>query len=97
MTAFVNGSRRYFDELDYEFPLCKSCEKPCRVRVVDFGIGFYEYCGAPGYDEQLCAVSNCCESDVEDGDKHRCEICQAMFVSEDALDAHDAGHTEDER
>jgi len=97
VTAFINGGRHYFEEYEYELPYCTHCEKPCNVKVLDNGIGHYEYWGAPGYDEQLCAVSDCHESEVVDGDKHRCEICQTPFTTEDKLDAHDAGHTEEER
>jgi len=48
---------------------CTSCEEPCDVVVVDFGIGPYEFWGATGWDRKLDAVSNCCEAraETEDG------------------------------
>jgi hypothetical protein len=44
--------------------ICEACGQPCRVTTVDYGIGTYEYWGAPGFDVQLCDVSDCCEADV---------------------------------
>ena len=43
--------------------ICKACNRECRVVTVDFGIGAYEYWGAPGVDIQLADVSECCEAD----------------------------------
>jgi hypothetical protein len=43
--------------------LCSACDKECEEVVVDFGIGAYEYWGAPGYDSRPALVSNCCEAD----------------------------------
>jgi hypothetical protein len=48
--------------------ICKACNRGCRVVTVDFGIGAYEYWGAPGVDVQLAEVSDCCEADYEDID-----------------------------
>lgn len=48
--------------------ICKECHTQCQVITVDFGIGSYEYWGAPGVDIQLAEVSNCCEADYEDLD-----------------------------
>lgn len=47
--------------------ICKGCGEPCRVVEVDFGIGPYEYWGATGFDSRPALVSNCCETDYEDG------------------------------
>jgi hypothetical protein len=44
---------------------CKGCGEPCRVISVDFGIGAYEYWGAPGYDSRIELVSDCCEADYD--------------------------------
>lgn len=46
--------------------ICKECNKECRVITVDFGIGSYEYWGAPGYDSRPADVTDCCEADWED-------------------------------
>lgn len=46
--------------------ICKACEEECSVVELDFGIGAYEYWGAPGFDSQLHKVSNCCEADFEE-------------------------------
>ena len=43
--------------------LCRACNRECRVITVDFGIGAYEYWGAPGYDSRPEQVSDCCEYD----------------------------------
>jgi hypothetical protein len=48
--------------------ICKACNRECNVVTVDFGIGAYEYWGAPGVDVQLAEVSDCCESAYEDTD-----------------------------
>lgn len=47
---------------------CEGCKLPCEVIEVDFGIGAYEYWGAPGFDVQICAVSNCCEDEFTEVD-----------------------------
>ena len=47
---------------------CSACGEPCGVVTVDFGIGAYEYWGAPGYDSRPAQVSNCCEADYEESD-----------------------------
>jgi len=44
-------------------PICKACNRECQVITVDFGIGAYEYWGAPGYDSRPEQVSDCCEAD----------------------------------
>lgn len=56
---------------------CDACGRECRRITVDFGIGAYEYWGAPGFDVQLAEVSDCCEADcVDDGpdDRPRCML-----------------------
>jgi len=45
-------------------PTCKGCGEPCNIVEVDFGIGAYEYWGAPGVDKQIAEVSDCCETDA---------------------------------
>jgi hypothetical protein len=49
---------------------CAACGRQCRKVTVDFGIGAYEYWGAPGVDIQLADVSDCCEADFMDEDDH---------------------------
>jgi len=44
-------------------PICSACGRDCQEVTVDFGIGHYEYWGAPGYDTRPALVSNCCEAD----------------------------------
>ncbi len=41
---------------------CSECLQPCEEITVDFGIGAYEYAGAPSYDIRLSLVSDCCEA-----------------------------------
>ena len=43
---------------------CSCCGQECEVKVVDNGIGSYEFWGAKGYDSRPEAVSECCEADV---------------------------------
>jgi hypothetical protein len=45
---------------------CTACGQPCEVCIIDYGIGPYEYWGAPGVDVQLMAVSDCCEAPAVD-------------------------------
>lgn len=44
--------------------LCESCGQPADCEEVDFGIGAYEYWGAPGVDVNIQLVSTCCEAGV---------------------------------
>ncbi len=45
---------------------CEACKESCIVGIVDFGIGPYEFWGAPGYDSRPAAVSACCEAPAVD-------------------------------
>ena len=45
---------------------CANCGFECEVRVIDVGVGHYEYWGATGWDSKLVVVSSCCEDDVFD-------------------------------
>lgn len=45
---------------------CVACGEPCEVEEVDFGIGAYEYWGAPGFHTDIHPVSACCEADYQD-------------------------------
>jgi hypothetical protein len=47
--------------------MCSDCRGECRVVTVDFGVGFYEYGGAIGFDRRMERVSGCCEAPVLDG------------------------------
>ena len=52
---------------------CEACLKQCRMITVDFGIGAYEYWGAPGFDVQLADVSDCCEAEcIDEDDRPHC-------------------------
>lgn len=42
---------------------CPACGQECSVVEVDFGIGPYEYWGAPGVDRDIRLVSKCCEQE----------------------------------
>jgi hypothetical protein len=50
---------------------CSACGQRCRKVTVDFGIGAYEYWGAPGFDVQLADVSDCCEAECLDENDDR--------------------------
>ena len=52
------------DEFDVTDMICPGCRvlNP-EMAWVDFGIGPYEYWGAPGCDVQECYVTKCCEAD----------------------------------
>ena len=43
---------------------CPACGKETRGEWVDFGIGAYEYWGAPGVDVRMDYVSSCCEASL---------------------------------
>lgn len=45
-------------------PFCGHCGQPCEVRVVDHGIGAYEYWGGKGTDTRIEAESDCCGAGV---------------------------------
>jgi len=44
--------------------VCAACRQDCRLVLVDYGIGSYEYWGCRGVDVQWCEVSDCCEAGV---------------------------------
>jgi|688.fasta_scaffold2595658_2 hypothetical protein len=61
---------RPYDELDHIEKMCVLICPGCAVidpemEWVDFGIGSYEYWGAPGVDVQWAWVTRCCEADPE--------------------------------
>jgi len=45
---------------------CPLCHRPCEAVLVDFGIGPYEFWGAPGVHVDECVVSDCCEEPIPD-------------------------------
>lgn len=56
--------RKDFDPID---TFCSDCgEKDPKVDNVDFGIGAYEFQGAPGVDKQVQPATKCCNSGIED-------------------------------
>jgi len=46
--------------------ICESCGNDCIAKVVDNGIGSYEYWGSWGTDVRLAVESNCCDADCID-------------------------------
>ena len=61
--------------------ICSECHEECTAVDVDFGIGAYEYWGAPGFDSNVQTVSNCCEADFEETDEDDGEIGEECEVS----------------
>ncbi|RLA58349.1 MAG: hypothetical protein DRQ89_15475, partial [Epsilonproteobacteria bacterium] len=45
---------------------CGTCGKECDARIVDEGIGHYEFWGRKGIDTRLCLVSDCCDTEMYD-------------------------------
>jgi hypothetical protein len=45
---------------------CQCCGEHVTAVCEDYGIGAYEYGGAPGFDSDEQWVSPCCEADVGD-------------------------------
>lgn len=45
---------------------CTACELECEVEDVDFGVGAYEYWGAPGFHTDVHTVSKCCEAELSE-------------------------------
>ena len=43
---------------------CKGCGKVCEQKLVDFGVGKYEFWGRVGFDTDKRYVSDCCEETV---------------------------------
>jgi len=54
------------DYIDETWVICPECGEESRVVSIDFGIGAYEYWGAPGVHVQMCDVTECCEADPTD-------------------------------
>jgi hypothetical protein len=46
--------------------ICSLCHKECHCKVVNEGIGAYEYWGAPCYDQQPVVISSCCSEQCID-------------------------------
>ena len=42
---------------------CSECKELCDTEELDFGIGSYEFWGAPGCDSNIQEVSTCCNGD----------------------------------
>lgn len=51
--------------------ICTECGEECRGRVVDQGIGSYEFWGQRGVDSRKVFVSSCCEAEMttDDGEE----------------------------
>jgi hypothetical protein len=41
---------------------CAVCKNECNAKVVDNGIGSYEYWGIRGFDSQKSIESDCCDA-----------------------------------
>lgn len=63
---------------------CKACGHPCKVGIIDNGIGRYEFWGDKCVDIQLEAVSNCCENTAVNDTNH--EITVQMIKNQRELD-----------
>ena len=46
--------------------ICSECGEECIPKVIDSGIGPYEYWGARGVDVRLEEVSPCCEAEMKE-------------------------------
>ena len=45
-------------------PFCEDCGQPCRAKLIDVGIGAYEYWGDKSVDSNKVWASDCCEASV---------------------------------
>ena len=43
---------------------CANCKEECDAKIIDEGIGPYEYGDERGLDVSLLTVSDCCEAEV---------------------------------
>jgi len=43
---------------------CSECKEECEAKVIDNGIGVYEYGSERAVDVRLDTVSDCCEAEV---------------------------------
>jgi hypothetical protein len=70
-------------------PICSACHRECQEITVDFGIGAYEYWGAPGWDSRPADVSNCCEAPcvTEDEDEPPPDEEDFPYDENDAYDS----------
>lgn len=46
--------------------LCSHCQEEAAAKVVDIGVGNYEYWGSKGVHTCLVVVSDCCEEEIRD-------------------------------
>lgn len=53
-----------YDEFDSVFGWCSECGKECEGKVIDDGIGTYEFWGSKCVDNDYKVVSDCCEGEV---------------------------------
>jgi hypothetical protein len=63
---------------------CSCCLQPCEIVARDFGIGPYEYAGAPGCHTDWQEVSKCCEATVLEREPHRVDETEESMKN-DAL------------
>lgn len=50
-------------------PVCPACGQECQGSWEDFGIGRYDYWGAPGVDVRMAYVSTCCEAQLPEPER----------------------------
>lgn len=66
--AFAPASLFAMYVADGEMDHCSQCGRfEPDTHVIDFGIGGYEYAGAPGTDVRMRRVSRCCDAEVLGG------------------------------
>jgi hypothetical protein len=57
----------YEDGTDLPHGICDECGQSCTGKMMDFGIGAYEFWGARGTHTDYQAVSPCCAADIVSG------------------------------
>lgn len=67
---------------------CTSCGKPCRVILIDTGIGAYEFWGDKCVDKRIEAVSACCEDIAVDSQGN--DITETMVRNSYPVDPDDS-------
>lgn len=47
---------------------CSCCQKECKGKTIDEGIGHYEFWGEKGIHHDYVTVSDCCEEEILESD-----------------------------
>ena len=84
---YVNERNDHGEPDGPEGGICTACGEECGGKVLDEGIGSYEYWGAKGVHHDYRTVSDCCEEDIAEEGSVVVDETKIHMARKDHLDS----------